>query len=164
MDNDSYVYNATDKTVRTKAFGNYLSFGPLQYKRCSSDIGNFLRESRKDLGLVGLPEEFEDPQYALSEAGIAVLAEKKREGIANRCRHLEGIVQNLKSSLAQDLAKAEMNIDPFVLASKGEMEAMEELVSYQHQAGDESKLKVENLRKLERQLHANSSGMINKKA
>lgn len=162
MDNETMIFNALDKEVSTKAFGNHFNFKPRQIKRMSGDIGQFLSREKGYMGLVELPMTFEDPEYKASEEGQALLEEKRKEGVSRRINHLKGIVNNLQVSLRQDLDIANIKADVNAFASSGEINAMEELVSYQRAAEDQDKAKLEKVRQLERQLKANSNSLVNK--
>jgi hypothetical protein len=160
---DVLVYNALPKTVSVKALGNYFSFAPEQIKRMRGEIGHFLIQQKKEMGLVALPQEFEDPNYSQSEDGQRILAEKKVEGINNRSTHLQAQIYNLQHSLAQDLAQADMKVDAHAMATDGDLAAMEELLSYQRAQQDIAKERAEKARIKLRQLQATSNALVNKK-
>ncbi len=157
MDQDVYVYNALNKAVTVQAFGNYFTFKPQQIKLMRGEIGEFIIKEKAYLGLVGLSQEFEDPEYKQSEAGQAALEEKRQEGVNRRIQALQAQVHNLTHSLAQDLNQAEMKIDVLTQATKGDLAAMEELRGFQVAREDEEKQKLERVRILERQLRANTA-------
>lgn len=157
---DLLVMNALDKEVHVQAFGNYFSFKAGQIKRLRREIGDFICRERKSMGLVGLPPEFEEPEYKVSEEGKAILEQKKLEGVRNRIQHLQWQVNNLKS-LQRDLEMKNMKVDPLTLATDGDIAAMEELHLYQAKAQDGDKKRVEKLRDLERKLKANQNALAN---
>lgn len=164
---DTYILNATDKEVHTKAFGNHFTFKSGEVKRMSENMGSFIAEQKGYLGLVSVPESLSDHNIVVHEdktmryretpEGQALLVSRKQAGIDKRVAFLTGQVHNLKVSIAEDLAGQEMKIDPFLLATKGDEEAMEELASYQNQAEDEIKARTERLKKLDRKLVSHSS-------
>lgn len=156
------IFNAGNKDVSTRVFGNYHTIKAGQIKNFQEDIERFMTVDRGYLGLVSVPEEFNDPEYRNSEQGRAELLEKRKEGVAKRIAHLQSVIHNETVSLKQDLEIANIKIDPLMLASKGVEDAMIELRDYQYNKNDEEKLKVERLRKLERQMQANSDSLINK--
>lgn len=156
MEQEVLVFNTLDKSVSVQAFGNWFTFKPRQIKLMRGELGDFLVKEKGYFGLVGLPLEMSEPEYKASPEGQAILEDKRIEGINKRIQHLQRTVDNLLVSLPKDLSMKDIKVDPLKLASKGEVEAMEELRSYQVAREDEEKLKVEKLRVLERQLRANT--------
>lgn len=157
---DVMVLNALDKEVHVQAFGNHFSFKAGQIKRMRREIADFLCRERKNMGLVGLPAEFEEPEYKLTEDGVKILEEKKLEGVRNRIAHLQWQVNNLKS-LQRDLEMKNLKVDPLTMASDGDIQAMEELHQYQNKAQDNDKKRLDRIRELERKLKASSNALAN---
>jgi hypothetical protein len=146
------IMNASAEEQSVKVFGNYFSLKPGQIKNFEDKIAHFMATDRTDRGLVSMPDEFMDPNYAQTEEGKAILAERKRVGIENRCNHLRRVIYNNEVSLRQDLERANIKADPKVFASAGEIAAYEELVKYQAKQEDEDQKKVDKISELQKKL------------
>ena len=144
----AFVYNATNEQQDIKIFGNWFSFKPGQIKALDDKLAHGLCVDKKEYGIVGLPAEFEELEYRNSEEGKAILEAKKEEGIANYINHLRSIVMNNQVSLRKDLAMANMQLDPAVLATKGEMKAVEMLAKYQRGKDDVAQKNAEKFKEL----------------
>lgn len=142
------VYNATNETQGTKAAGNWFTFKPGAMKQMDPYIAQFIGAERADLGLVVLPEEFEDPSYMNSEEGKSKLEEFKAMGIRNYTKHLRALIYNNQVSMRLDLEKANLKIDPAVLASDGEINAMKLLAEYQAKDDDTAQKKIDEVKRL----------------
>jgi hypothetical protein len=160
---DLYIYNPLAKEIHTKAFGNHFSFKPGAIKRMRGEIGDFLAREKAYMGLVGLSDAFDDPSYKESEEGKSELEAAKRKAVENRSRFLQAQVNNLQISLRQDLDAKNNKSETMANATDGDLSAMEELRDLQIQKKDESKIRLERARQLERQLKANSDALANKK-
>jgi len=143
------ILNASCETQHTQVFGHHFTLKPGQIKNFQDSIAHFLAINRRNLGFVGLPEEFEDPSYADTESGREILAEKKADGVKARCDYLRGIIYNNQVSMKQDLDRANIKADPRAFASQGEITAMEELVKYQQAKDDAELRKIEKIKQLE---------------
>lgn len=161
---DKMIFNALDKEVKVAAFGNQFTFKPYQMKRMRGDIGSFLEVQKGYQGIVAIDDAFEDPEYAKSEVGAAALEEKKKEGVAKRIQHLEMQINNLRISLRQDLDKVNIKADVNAFATKGDLAAMDELLSYQRLQLDASKERAEHARVAMRRLDSAQNALVNKKA
>lgn len=146
------ILNASCETQHFKVFGNHFSLKPGQIKNFTDEIAKFIGYQRRDQGLVELPAEYEEHEYMNSDAGKQRLLTFKAEGIKNRVLALRAVVYNNQVSLRQDLEKANMKIDPRVLASDGEVSAMEELAKYQDQGDDAAKNRLERIKELEKKI------------
>ena len=142
------IFNATNEVQKTKALGNWFEFKPKQIKQMTDDIAHFLAVERGDLGLVGLPEEMEDPEYRSSPEGKAALAEKEQQGIDKYIQALRAVIYNNQVSLRQDLDKANQKVDPAALASAGELQAMRIVAAYQSKKDDAEQKKVDEIKDL----------------
>lgn len=148
-----FVFNATNETQTIKAAGNWISFKPKQVKSIYSEhVAHFICTERADKGLISVSDAFEDPQYALSAEGKAELAEKETAGINNFIRSLEGRIYNNQVSLRQDLERANFKIDPAVLASEGELEAMRLLAKYRKVADESAQKRMDEVADLMKQV------------
>lgn len=137
------IYNASIREQSIKVYGNWFTFAPGKWKFVSDNIGHAIVLDRKDYGLVALPDKFaEDPSYAESEEGAAVLKEKEEEGRQNRITHLNRMKYNLDVSLRQDLSQKNIKADPYAFASKGEVDALKELAEYHRAKKDQSRKKA----------------------
>jgi hypothetical protein len=143
------IYNATNETQRVKVFGNYFEFKPGQMKSLDDKFSQWLTMERGYLGLVPMPEEFTDPEYAKSEEGAQILAERKAAGVRAYTQWLRERIRNVEVSLRQDLEKANIKSDPRTWASDGEVEAYELLAKYQKQDQDATDAKAKKLAALE---------------
>jgi hypothetical protein len=146
------IYNTTNKEVHAVAFGNHFNIPAGKIKSFNDDIGDFLAKNKRYLGLVALPETFDDMEYRASDEGKASLEEYRKQGIAHRVQYLESIKYNLLVSLKKDLDVADMKVDPKVFASPGEMAAMQELLEIKAKHEDANAEKVKQLEILEKKL------------
>ena len=146
------VMNASCEVQHFKVFGNHFTLKPGQIKNFTDDISKFIGYQLRDQGLIELPAEFEDPEFMNSEAGQKKLLEVKAEGDASRVRFLRSIVYNNQVSLRQDLEKANIKVDPRILASDGEIAAMEELAKYSSRQEDENEKKLQRIKELEKKI------------
>lgn len=163
LDKDVYILNALDKDVHTKVFGNHFTFKAGQVKRMRGEIGDFIAKERGYLGLVAVSDKFDDPEYKTTEAGQAELEAKKREGKEKRAQHLQWQVHNLQVSLRQDLDNANIKADTLSFATKGDLDAMDELATLQRAEADEAKARLQRARELERKLKASANALANAK-
>jgi hypothetical protein len=142
------IFNATNEIQRTKALGNWFEFKPKQIKQMNENIAHFLTTERGDCGLVGLPEEMEDPEYRSSPEGKAILAEKEQQGIDSFVKAQRALIYNNQVSLRKDLDKNNMKLDPAALASDGELNAMRIVAAYQAKKDDSEQKKIDEVREL----------------
>jgi hypothetical protein len=156
------ILNASIKDVHTKVFGNWHFIKAGQIKNFQADVEQFMATERGSLGLVPVPEEFNDPEYRSSEEGQKELAEYKKQGVMKRVAHLQFLRHNELVSLKQDLEIANIKVDPLIMANPKIEEAFQELVSYQTAQDDADKHRVERMRKLDRKIVANSDALVNK--
>lgn len=146
------IFNASAETQRFQVFGNHFELGSKKMKMFEERIARFIEMERRYLGLVSLPDDFMDPSFSNSEQGKQVLAEKEREGIDARVKHLRGVIYNNEVSLRQDLERANIKADPKVFASAGEVAAYRELATYKKSQDDAEAAKVEEIKKLEAEI------------
>lgn len=156
------ILNATVKDVHTKVFGNWHFIKAGQIKNFQEEVERYIALERGSLGLIAIPEEFNDPSYKDSEEGSAALKEFKKQGVMKRVAHLQWLRNNELVSLRQDLEVSNMKFDPLVLANDKIEAALEELHGYQVAQDDSDKQRVERLRKLDRKILANSDALVNK--
>lgn len=142
------VMNATNEKISIKALGNWFEFKPKQVKNVTDNIGLFLITERRENGIVQLPDAFEDPEYKSSPEGKAEFALIEERGISAFTEALRRRIYNNQVSLRQDLEKANQKIDPAVLASEGELEAMRLLAKYQQNHEDAAQKKVDEVKEL----------------
>jgi hypothetical protein len=146
------IMNASCETVHTVVYGNHFTLKPGQMKNFTDHVGRFMAIERRYLGLVGLPDECEDPEFVKSPEGQAVLERARKEGIENRCKFLRELIYNNQVSLKNDLDRANIKADVRGFASEGEIAAMQELVKYQVAKDDTEAKKVEEIKKLEEKI------------
>lgn len=161
---DIFIYNALDKEVHTKAFGNHFTFKPKQVKRMRGEIGRFLDSTKGYMGLIAVSDSFEDPAYATTEAGQAELEQKTQEGVQRHINYLQSIVDNLQVNLRRDLDTKNIKADVAAFATDGELEAIDELLGYQRHQQDAAKLRMERARVGLRRVQASQTALANTQA
>ena len=159
---DVLILNSLDQEVSVKAFGNYFTFKANQVKRMRPEIGTWIEQQKGYMGLVSIPEQFDEPEFKETEEGKAILESKKKEGLEKRIRFLQSQVNNLQLSLAYDLATADIKAPIETFATDGDLSAMEELLTLQRSQNDETKKKSESARIKLRQLASAQNAMVNK--
>lgn len=143
-----YVMNCLAEDKLVQARGNWFTFKPKQLKQMEPHLAAFLGREKRYPGLVCLSDAFEDPDYKNTPEGKAELANAEAEGIADFVEHLRQRVYNNQVSLRMDLETKNMKVDPLILASPGEKEAMELLSKYQKQKDDRDQIEVNRLKEL----------------
>lgn len=144
----AFVINTTEEVQSFKAAGNWFTFQPKKIKHIYDHIAKFIAENRKESGVMTLPDEFEDPTFQNTPEGKAILEKTIEEGIAHYVKGLRELIYNNQVSLRMDLAKADMKIDPAVLASEGELNAMRLVAKYQDRKKDEEQARIDEINKL----------------
>lgn len=142
------VLNATNEKISIQALGNWFEFKPKQVKNLTHNLAMFIITERREKGLVHLPDAFEDPEYKNTPDGKAEFALVEQRGIDSFCEALRRRIFNNQVSLRQDLEKGNMKIDPAVLASEGELEAMRLLSKYQQKDDDTAQKKADEVKEL----------------
>lgn len=142
------VYNSSTKDWSGTVFGNWHSLKSGQIKNFNDNVARFLSSERRDHGLMGLPEAFEEPDHKNTPEGKAQLAEAKTHGTMNRIKYLRSCIYNESVSLKKDLEVAGYKIDPSLLASPMLVEFYEELKGYANKEDDEAKDRAERIKKL----------------
>lgn len=164
---DVVILNALPKSVTVKAFGNYFTFKPGQIKVMRAEIGSWLEQQKGHMGLISLPPEFADPSYQVDEAtkdqAASILEARRHEGIQKRVRYLEAQVNNLRVGLQHDLNLADIKADINTFATDKDIEAMDELLSYQREQSDANKKRSEAARIKLRQIQSAQNAMVQKK-
>lgn len=145
-----YVWNPTLDEVTTKVAGNYFVF-PAGKKKIiyQPEIRHFIATDRKETGLVCLPDQFsEDPEFEKTPEGKKILEELKEQAINAVVSHHRRIIANNQVSLRRELEQANIKTDPAVLVSPGELKSMQIVAKYQRASQDAEQAKVEEVRKL----------------
>lgn len=154
------VVNATQEEIQIKVVGNYFKFGPGKSKVMNADIASWIQTNpgAKGCGLAVLPdlyqegEEIDDVSTAEMKARKEAQEETKAQALESALHeYLEKyrrVIYNNQVSLKQDLGKANIQADPAVFASKGELEAMRLVAKYQKSAEDTEQLKIDEVKKL----------------
>lgn len=101
-----FVMNASSKEHVVKVHGRYFTFKSGQIKNMEPNKVFHLITKCNHLGFVSLSDKFEDPQYQISDAGKAELAEAKARGVAARVAYLESMKKNEFESLRKDMDAA----------------------------------------------------------
>jgi hypothetical protein len=143
------VMNVSEKDQHVTVFGNHFVLKKGSMKMFQDNIAHFLITDRKDMGFVGLPDEFLDPAYKETAEGKALVEMRRKEGVANRINKLNEIAYNLLVSLKQDLDRANIKADPRTFASEGEIAALEELAMYKQMQDDEASKRTDRIKQLE---------------
>lgn len=153
------VYNSTEEPVSTRIHGSWFSFTPGALKTMEASKAEFVAMHRKETGLtvvrdprfIAGTDQYE-PGFEKTEAGKAILAPLKEEGINNFISALMEIIRNNQVSLRQDLAHKYPTADAAKLAavnaSQGEMDAMRLVAKYKKKNRDNDAKKVDEIAKL----------------
>lgn len=150
--------NSLDEDQTVIVYGKHFYFKGKQIKPFhNDDIASFILKERRELGFVEIPkvgnvDEGDIEDYDRSPAGLAVIEEKRKEGINEYCARLRRVVYNTQVSLKKDLAMKSINMDPLHLASDADVKHMEQLVKYQTKKQDNAQTRVEKAKKLEKEL------------
>ena len=65
-----YILNTTSEKQSFQVFGSWFTLNPGQVKNFAKDgMGEFITQKKRYLGLVELPESFEDPAFKETEEG-----------------------------------------------------------------------------------------------
>ncbi len=152
------VLNPTQEVVTTKMQGAWFTFKPDSRKPMDEDKCRFIAESRKDTGLVILPDQFNSMSEAYIEGfdktaeGKAILEAKRAEGIANLLDHHKDIIRNNQVSLRKDLVAKFPTGDQGRMAllemSEGEQNSLRMVAKYQKSKQDVNDSRVKELEKL----------------
>ncbi len=133
----------------------------------SKDIASWIQTNpgAKGCGLAVLPdlyqegEEIDDVTDSDMKSRRAVHEELKIEACVNALHeYLEKfrrVIYNNQVSMKQDLGKANIQADPAVFASKGELDAMRLVAKYQKTAEDTEQLKIDEVKKLMKNVTGN---------
>jgi len=146
------IYNASSKDQKVKVFGNWFEIPSGKIKVVQDNIARFMAIDRQDRGFVALSEAFEDPEYKLTPDGQAELAEAKRQGVANRIKALQAVINNETVSLQQDLTMKNINVDSRGYMDDKAVEHLKELTEYRNSKSDEDAAKLQKIKDLEKEL------------
>jgi hypothetical protein len=143
------VLNATNEEVSVKVAGNWFSFKPGTKKNMNESIARFIQIDRKDSGLCVLPLEFEeDADFEKSAEGKAILEQLKADTIRQYLDKYKAVIYNNQVSLRQDLEQKNLKIDPAVMATEGEINALKIVAKYKVLEKDADQVKLEEVKKL----------------
>ena len=140
------VYNPTPYKVQVKALGSYFDFAPKQKKTMNDNIAHFITTSKRESGLVELPEVCIDAPE--SDEAQAALVSQTRQGMLNMLTHYKSIVTNLTVSLRRDMEKANFKSPVESEASDGERYAMKVVKELSDILNAESAVKEEETKQL----------------
>lgn len=145
----AYVMNCLDKQVSTQAQGKWFTFKPREIKMFYvPELARFMGQMRGEEGLVEIPDHIMELEKDNPER-IQYLEDKRREGVNARVKRLEWQKHNLMSSLKLDLEVKGLKVDPLILASKGDVEAIKELNTLR---GEISKQELSNAELIRKEL------------
>lgn len=154
------VVNATKEEITIKVVGNYFKFGPEKSKVMNADIASWIQTNpgAKGCGLAVIPDLYQEGEEVeeVSSAELKARKDAQAELRAQACENAlteyldkyRRVIYNNQVSLKQDLGKANIQADPSVFASKGELEAMRLVAKYQKTAEDTEQLKIDEVKKL----------------
>lgn len=147
------LINATKEDITVKVAGNYFSVKAGKEKRIhNEDIARFIKVQLPDCGLAVMHDVNEDLEGEDREAAIAEQNAIKegliKEALTRYIDKHRAVIYNNQVSLKKDLASANMQIDPAVLASDGELHSMRIVAAYQRQEADATQAKVDEVKKL----------------
>jgi hypothetical protein len=152
-----YIMNCLPTPVSTKVFGNWISFTPGQIKLIHNEsVAQFISEKRSEEGLVSIPDDAMEMKLDKPEEFKKIIEERKLDGIQARIRKLEWIKENLLSSMAKDMKKANITSDVLLEASKGEKEAFKELKSLRAVVTESNQDNLAEMRQLVEEVNGNS--------
>lgn len=141
------VYNPLPTPVKVQVGGKWFEFKPDQVKLIHNDnIAQFMVTDKSELGLVSVPDVVVENQT--SEESIKIKSEARELGITNRIRALERIKHNLVVSLKNDIDVKGLKLDPLLLASSGEKEAIKELKQLEETKQASKEKEAEEIRQL----------------
>lgn len=155
------IMNALDEAQTVTVGGNTFHFAPRQVKAFyNNDIASVITRIKGEFGFIELPAELEYIAHLKPEQqknGVApehkeILESKRKEGVEAYCRRLRGLIYNAQVSLRKDLEMANIKADPRTFASEGDVKNMEQLVKYQTSKNDETQVRVDKLKELEKKL------------
>lgn len=160
----SAVFNPLLESVTTRVFGHYFTWKPGEVKQLRSHMVDFIDLNRREEGLV----KVEDPRFIPSEVdhyipgfektpeGQAVLKPYRERGINSYIEKLMDVVRNNQVALRQDLADRYPTGDSGKMAaawaSKGELEAMRNVVKYKGKTSDNAAKQIEEVEKIMQQV------------
>ncbi len=143
-----FLMNATKEEQTIKALGNWFTFKPGQVKQVNDDLGHWITTMKAESGLVSLPDAYEDPEYKNSPEGKAAIEEARERGVKAYVDFHRSIVANNQVSLRRDLGQANIQADPAIYATQGELNSMRIVAAYQKAADDAEQKKVDEVREL----------------
>ena len=161
------VINATQEEIQIKIVGNYFKFGPGKAKTMNADIASWIQTNpgAKGCGLAVLPdlyaegEEIDDVSPAALKAREESQEELKKQACENALNEYiekyRRVIYNNQVSLRQDLAQKNIQADPAAFASAGELEAMRLVAKYQKRAEDSEQEKIDEVKKLMKNVTGN---------
>jgi len=142
-----FVMNCLDKQVSTQAHGKWFTFKPREIKMFYiPELARFMGQLRGEEGLVEIPDSIMELEKDNPER-IQYLEDKRREGVNKRVQKLEWQKHNLMSSLRLDLEVKGLKVDPLILASKGDVEAIRELNTLRGEISKQALSNAELIRK-----------------
>lgn len=98
-----FVFNPLDKEVKVRIHGSWFVFKPKQIKQMNEDKVDYISTSCAWLGLVPLPNEFEDYEYKDSPEGKDILEKATKNGRESRYSYCHKIFNNQAISLKKEL-------------------------------------------------------------
>lgn len=149
------IMNCLEEENAVMVGGNTFTFKPNEIKWIYQDaIAHFIVSKRYEQGFVEMPAEFEDKFYWSTPEAVKIIAEKRKDGVANYCRKLRELVYNAEVSLRQDLEKANIKADPKSFASDQDLKNRELLLKYQQKKEDSDQNRIKRLKEIDEKLAA----------
>jgi len=154
------VVNATKEEITIKIVGSYFKFAPEKSKTMGKDIASWIQTNpgAKGCGLAVIPDLYQDGEE-IDEVSSADMNARKAAQEELRTQAIESALQeyldkhrrliyNNQVSMRQDLGKANIQADPAVFASKGELDAMRLVARYDSKGQDAEQSKIDEVNKL----------------
>lgn len=147
------VMNCLDESQTIRVGGNDFYFKPREIKYFYQEkLAYIIANERKEYGFIGLPEELADKEAREAPAAKALIEDLRKKGVEAFCTKLRNQIYNLQVSLKKDLDMSNLKMDPRVLASKGDLQAMELLLKYQSKHEDADQERINKIKDLEKKL------------
>ena len=119
--------NCLDKQVSVQSGSKWFTFKPNEIKMFHNpEIARFISQAKGEEGLVEISDSIMELEPT-DASRVEYMSERRREGINKRIKKLDWQKHNLLAALRLDLEIKGLKVDPLILASKGDVEAIKEL-------------------------------------
>lgn len=149
-----YIMNSLDETVTTQAHGKWFSWKPQEVKIFHNEaIARFIAQSRRELGLVEVPEHVMELDKTSQEYKKEIY-EIRKAGISSYVAKQNSIVRNLEISLRRDYETSGQKGNFLFEASKGELQAYKNLKKYREFEAQEHLNIADEIQKVREELYS----------